>query len=74
MSIHYGNPKFDLRTLPRSLREGKTTPKEVDHYLKNLPDEAKKSVELGVGEVAQTPAPPKKSAAKTPTFALANEG
>lgn len=71
MSIQYSDPKFDLRTLPRSLREGKITVKEVDQYRKNLPDETKKAKEIVVWQEAVTT--PRKSASKTPTFAPANE-
>lgn len=86
MSIDYGDSQFDLRTLNRSLREGKITSKEVDHYLKGLPDEAKKSEEIAVcepppakrteGSLTQTrksSALVRKASAKAPTFAPATE-
>lgn len=50
MSIHFGDPKFDLRTQEQFLREGKLTQKELENNLKSLPDESKKTDEIPVYE------------------------
>lgn len=50
MTIHYGDPKFDLRTLERSLREKTVEQKEMDKYLKSLPDESANAEEMKVFE------------------------
>lgn len=79
MTLHDGDPKFDLRTLKRSLREGKITQKEVDDYVKKLSDEAQKAKEVVVfEEEAEGKRKSKRTGiaapeAKEPTFALAGE-
>lgn len=50
MTIQYGDPKFDLRTLERSLREKTVEPKEMDKYIKSLPDESANAEEMKVFE------------------------
>lgn len=50
MAIHYGDQKWDLRTLKGNLRQGKTTQKEYEAYLKGLPNEATKVREIDVFE------------------------
>lgn len=74
MKINYGDPKFDLRTLPRALREKQITPQDFDGYLKKLPDEAQHAEEIHFHET-KAPSPPKKPKGKSkgPAFALANE-
>lgn len=44
------DPKFDLRTLSRALREGKIERKEYEAYLKSLPDDGKNAAEVIVFE------------------------
>lgn len=70
-----GEPKFDLRTLPRQLRENRITQKEVEEYLKKLPDESHQSREIPLGEFFSSPRPqkPKTPPRKEPAFAPANE-
>lgn len=72
MTICYGDPKFDIRTLKANLREGKLTHKEVEAHLKNLPDESKNAEEIvPFEEKSQKKPSPRKS--KEPTFAFAAE-
>ncbi|MBI4224410.1 MAG: hypothetical protein HY609_05705 [Deltaproteobacteria bacterium] len=74
MKINFGDPQFDLRTLPRALSEKRISQKDVDDYLKKLPDEAKQAEEIKLGEAKPLPKPKKqKPASKEPTFAPANE-
>lgn len=77
MSIQHDDSKFDVRTLSRSLREGKLTKKELDQYLKGLPDESKKGVEFAVWEEATNPASKSRKSSpkspKSPTFEAASE-
>lgn len=79
MAIHFSDSKFDLRTLKRYLREGKITQKEVDNYIKILPDETKKAKEVvlaeGGGKTAlkQIGAARPQPTHKEPTFAPASE-
>ncbi len=40
------NSQFDTRTVERTMREKKLTPKEVSDYLKSLPDESKNAEEV----------------------------
>lgn len=71
MSTHSENSKFDLRTMQRSLREGKITQKEWEAHLKSLPDESSKSEALVLKEDEKRTA--SSAASKEPTFALASE-
>ena len=76
MSIYEGEPKFDLRTLNRALREGKITQKEADQYLKNLPDEAANAQEITLDKAEKSRVGGKKEKAQKTgglTF-IASEG
>lgn len=72
MKLTPGDGRFDQRTLTRFLREKRLTQKEIDEYLKKLPDESKNAEPIALGEEAAS-APAKKQQAKTPTFAAAEE-
>lgn len=81
MKITSGDPKFDLRTLQRAIREGRITSKEAGDYLKKLPDEASHVHEIHLKEEKNQPTPAgketkrkgKSGSAKGPTFAPASE-
>jgi len=46
---------FDLRTLEKDLRDGKISKKEVDAYLKSLPDEKANTEEIAVTVEERSP-------------------
>lgn len=71
MSTHFENNKFDLRTMQRSLREGKITQKEWEAHLKSLPDESANSEALVLKEEEKRE--PTHAEQKEPTFALVSE-
>ncbi len=74
MKTTCGDPHFDLRTLPRALRENRVNQKELDDYLKKLPDESKNAEEIKLGEEKSSPKPKgPRSKTKAPTFSPANE-
>lgn len=66
MKSHTGDPAFDLRTLPRALREGRVSQKDLGDYLKKLPDEAKQAEEIKFSEAKSTPAPKSPGAKPNP--------
>ena len=74
MKTTCSDPQFDLRTLPRALRENRVSQKELNDHLKKLPDEAKNAEEIKLGEERPSPKPKgPKSKTKAPTFSPANE-
>lgn len=73
MTIRYGDPKFDIRTLKANLREGKLTHKEVEAHLKNLPDESKNAEEIVPFEEKSQKKLSVSRKSKEPTFAFAVE-
>ncbi|MDO8494784.1 MAG: hypothetical protein Q7S68_05555 [Deltaproteobacteria bacterium] len=57
--------QFDTRTLEQAMRAGKLSKKEIDEYLKKLPDESKNAQEQKVFNDEEEPY---KNGSSGPTF------